>query len=72
MSTDSRGRRTIARLAVVTGTALVVLAAAPGAAGAASIAYIDGGDVWLSSLDGQQKVRLAAPVVNAVGNTETW
>src|SRR3954454_5617839 len=29
---------------------------------AASIAYIDNGEVWLSSLDGAQKVRLAAPV----------
>ncbi len=49
----------------------LLLTAAP-AAGAASIAYVDGGAVWLSSLDGQQKVRLAAPVVNAAGNTETW
>ena len=72
MSMDSRGRRTIARLAAVAGAALVVIAAAPGAAGAASIAYIDGGDVWLSSLDGQQKVRLATPVVNAGGETEKW
>ena len=72
MSTYSRGRRAIARLAIVVGAALVVIAAAPGAAGAASIAYIDGGDVWLSSLDGQQKVRLATPVVNAGGETERW
>jgi hypothetical protein len=72
MNTDSRTRRTIARLAIVVGAALVVIAAAPGAAGAASIAYVDGGDVWLSSLDGQQKVRLAAPVVNAGGETEKW
>jgi hypothetical protein len=42
------------------------------AAGAASIAYIDGGEVWLSSLDGTQKVRLASPVVNGAGNTEKW
>ena len=42
------------------------------AAGAASIAYIDGGEVWLSSLDGTQKVRLAAPVVNSEGKTENW
>ena len=72
MRTDSRGRRAIARLAIAVGAALVVIAAAPGAAGAASIAYIDGGDVWLSSLDGQQKVRLATPVVNAGGETEKW
>jgi hypothetical protein len=38
------------RLVIVVGAAAVVIAAAPGAAGAASIAYIDGGDVWLSSL----------------------
>jgi hypothetical protein len=50
---------------------LVLLTMAP-AAGAASIAYIDGGDVWLSSLDGTQKVRLATPVVNAGGETEKW
>ena len=72
MSTYSRGRRAIARLAIVVRAALVVIAAASGAAGAASIAYIDGGDVWLSSLDGQQKVRLATPVVNAGGQTEPW
>ena len=72
MSADSPGRRTVARLAVVVGAALVVIAAAPAAAGAASIAYVDGGEVWLSSLDGQQKVRLAAPVVNVDGDTERW
>lgn len=72
MSTDSPRRRTIARLAIAVGAALVVIAAAPGAAGAASIAYVDGGDVWLSSLDGTQKVRLATPVVNADGETEKW
>jgi hypothetical protein len=50
---------------------LCLLVFAP-AAGAASIAYVDGGDVWLSSLDGQQKVRLATPVVNSEGQTEKW
>jgi hypothetical protein len=39
---------------------------------AASIAYVDNGEAWLSSLDGTQKVRLAAPVVNASGATEKW
>jgi hypothetical protein len=39
---------------------------------AASIAYVDNGEVWLSSLDGAQKVRLAAPVVNSSGATEKW
>ncbi len=50
---------------------LLLLTVAP-AAGAASIAYIDGGEVWLSSLDGQQKVRLATHVVNGAGETEKW
>jgi hypothetical protein len=50
---------------------LCLLTMAP-AAGAASIAYVDGGEVWLSSLDGTQKVRLATPVVNGEGNTEKW
>jgi hypothetical protein len=72
MSTDAPARRTIARLAISMIAALVVIAAAPGAAGAASIAYVDGGEVWLSSLDGTQKVRLATPVVNADGDTEKW
>ena len=36
------------------------------------MAYIDNGEVWLSSLDGAQKVRLAAPVVNGEGDTEKW
>jgi hypothetical protein len=50
---------------------LSLLVFAP-SAGAASIAYIDGGGVWLASLDGKQKVRLAAPVVNSEGKTEKW
>jgi hypothetical protein len=50
---------------------LVLLTTAP-ASGAASIAYIDGGEVWLSSLDGAQKVRLATHVVNPAGETEKW
>jgi hypothetical protein len=72
MCTDAPGRRPVVRLAVTVATALAVIATAPGAAGAASIAYIDGGEVWLSSLDGTQKVRLAAPVVNGDGETEKW
>lgn len=50
---------------------LALLMMAP-AAGAASIAYVDGGEVWLSSLDGKQKVRLAAPVVNGAGAIDKW
>jgi hypothetical protein len=44
----------------------------PTGASAASVAYVDNGEVWLSSLDGAQKTRLAAPVVNADGATEKW
>jgi hypothetical protein len=50
---------------------LFLLTMAP-AAGAASITYIDGGEVWLSSLDGTQKTRLATHVVNPSGETEKW
>ena len=50
---------------------LFLLTMAP-AAGAASIAYVDGGEVWLSSLDGTQKIRLATHVVNPSGETEKW
>src|SRR6478735_12620140 len=73
---------TIAVLLIITATApaapiaaaasVAGRAAATGAAGAGSIAYVDGGGVWLSSLDGAQKVRLAAPVVNGDGQTENW
>jgi hypothetical protein len=44
----------------------------PAGASAASVAYVDNGEVWVSSLDGAQKTRLAAPVVNADGATEKW
>jgi hypothetical protein len=50
---------------------LFLLTMAP-AASAASIAYIDGGEVWLSSLDGTQKARLSPQVVNTDGETEKW
>ena len=65
-------RRTMPRFAMAVCAALAIVAAAPASAGAASIAYVDGGDVWLSSLDGTQKARLAAPVVNSSGETEKW
>ncbi len=39
--------------------AAVVVATLPSVAGAASLAYIDGGEVWLASLDGSQKSRLS-------------
>ena len=44
----------------------------PAVADAASVAYVDKGEVWLASLDGTQKARLAAPVVNSDGDTEKW
>ena len=52
--------------------AIVLLLTMAPAAGADSIAYIDGGEVWLSSLDGAKKVRLATHVVNSAGETEKW
>ena len=36
------------------------------------MAYIENGEVWVASLDGTAKARLAAPVVNAGGATEKW
>src|SRR4051794_11811269 len=54
---------------------LITLALALGVtnqAHAPSIAYIDNGEVWLSSLDGAQKVRLATPVVNSSGAIDKW
>ena len=60
------------RAALVLIALLLVAAVAAPAAGAASIAYVDNGEVWLSSLDGSKKVRLAAPVVNGEGKTEKW
>ena len=44
----------------------------PAVADAASVAYVDKGEVWLASLDGAKKARLATPVVNADGDTEKW
>ena len=52
--------------------ALLMLLLVPAGAHAASVAYVDNGEVWLASLDGTQKVRLAAPVVNGDGDTEKW
>jgi hypothetical protein len=52
--------------------AVVAAVATPAVASAASVAYIDNGEVWLASLDGTQKARLATPVVNGDGDTEKW
>ena len=53
-------------------TAILLLLIVTPTAGAASIAYVDGGEVWVSSLDGAQKARIATPVVNGGGETEKW
>ena len=52
--------------------AVVAAVATPVVAGASSVAYLDNGEVWLASLDGTQKARLATPVVNGDGDTEKW
>jgi hypothetical protein len=66
--------RKAARLAagVVLLAAIVAAVATPAVADAASVAYVDKGEVWLASLDGTKKTRLAAPVVNGDGDTEEW
>jgi len=59
-------------------TALILLSLAlgvvlaPPAAWAGSVAYIDNGEVWVSSLDGAQKVRIASPTVTSNGDTEKY
>ena len=68
----------IARKATSLAARALLLAAAvaafvtPAVADAASVAYVDNGEVWLASLDGTKKARLAAPVVNGDGDTEKW
>jgi len=52
--------------------AVLVAAVTPAVARAASVAYVDKGEVWLASLDGAKKARLAGPVVNGAGETENW
>jgi hypothetical protein len=69
----ARPHRGLARIAAraVLLAAVVAVGTAPATAGAASVAYVDNGEVWLSSLDGAKKARLAA-VVNSAGETENW
>jgi hypothetical protein len=64
----------IARLAAraVLLAAVVTAVAGSAVAHAASVAYVDKGEVWLASLDGAKKARLASPVVNGNGETENW
>jgi hypothetical protein len=66
--------RKVTRPAVRTVLLAAVAAAfaTPAVAGAASVAYVDNGEVWLASLDGAKKARLAGPVVNGSGETEEW
>ena len=52
--------------------AVVAAVVTPAIADAASVAYVDKGEVWLASLDGAKKARLATPVVNGDGETENW
>src|SRR3954468_24894341 len=66
---NARKAPRLAALAVLLTAAAV---ATPAVAGAASVAYVDKGEVWLASLDGTKKARLATPVVNANGDTENW
>ena len=72
--TDAGNARTATRLALraVLLAAVVAGLATPAVADAASVAYVDNGEVWLASLDGTKKARLATPVVNADGDTEKW
>jgi hypothetical protein len=60
------------RTALILFSLSVAVALAPPAAWAGSIAYIDNGEVWVASLDGAQKVRIAAPAVTLAGETETY
>ena len=65
-----RGARKAIRLVAL--AVLFAAVAAPSIADAASVAYVDNGEVWLASLDGAKKARLATTVVNANGDTEKW
>src|SRR3954463_7204441 len=66
---NARKAPRLAALAVLLTAAAV---ATPAGADAASVAYVDKGEVWLASLDGGKKGRLGSPVVNSAGETETW
>src|SRR4051794_9460372 len=66
---NARKAPRLAALAVLLTAAAV---ATPAVADAASVAYVDKGEVWLASLDGAKKARLASPVVNSAGESETW
>ena len=66
-----RQATSLALRAVLLAAVLAALAT-PAVADAASVAYVDNGEVWLASLDGTKKARLATTVVNSDGDTEKW
>jgi len=66
------GRATTLAASAMAFAAVLAGIATPAIAKAPSVAYVDKGEVWLASLDGTQKARLAAPVVNGAGDTENW
>lgn len=59
MASSTSGFLRTARRAAACLAAAVAVAGLPSLAGATSVAYIDGGEVWVSSLDGTQKARLS-------------
>jgi len=67
-----RARSSRARVAILLCAAAAAILSLPAAAHAASVAYVDNGEVWLASLDGTQKTRLASPVVDSEGKTQNW
>jgi hypothetical protein len=56
---------------VALAVALAVLPTASSSA-ASSVAFIENGEVWVSSLDASSRHRLAVPVVNSEGQAEAW
>src|SRR4051812_12409988 len=64
--------RKAARLVALLLAAVTAGVAIPAVADAASVAYVDKGEVWLASLDGAKKVRLSPAVVNSAGEREEW
>src|SRR5215831_7305442 len=59
------------RLVLAALSILCLAAALAGPAGAAQVAYIDGGQVWVSTLDGASKRSLSGPSPDAKTWTET-
>jgi hypothetical protein len=59
------------RLVLVVLSTLCLAAALAGPAGAAQVAYVDGGQIWVSTLDGASKRSLSGPSPDAKTWTET-